>query len=71
MRKLAPVILLVLGLGIIGYGFSEKDDSQATIDLGKTEIDIGKKDSAFNAYFLLGGVLAAAGLVMLVSGKQA
>ena len=71
MRKFLPIALLIIGLAIVAFGLSEKDESQATIDLGKTEIDIGKKDSAFNTYFVLGGILAAAGVVMLVTGRKA
>lgn len=70
MNKSLPTILLVLGLVIVGYGLMKKDDGQAEIDLGKTEITLGKSDSAFNGYFILGGVLAAAGLVMLLAKKR-
>lgn len=70
MNKALPTILLVLGLVIVGYGLMKKDDGQAEIDLGKTEITLGKSDSAFNGYFILGGVLAAAGLVMMLAKKR-
>ncbi|MBK6776688.1 MAG: hypothetical protein IPG74_12920 [Flavobacteriales bacterium] len=70
MRKTLPIVLLILGLAVVGYGLMKKDDAQATIDLGKTEIDIGKPDSAFNGYFLIGGLLAVAGIVLLVNGKK-
>ena len=70
MRKAIPLLLLLGGLAIVGYGLMKKDDQQVSIDLGKTEIDLGKKDSAFNLYFVVGGIAAAAGLVMVVSGKK-
>jgi len=70
MNKSLHTILLVFGLVIVGYGLMKKDDGQAEIDLGKTEITLGKSDSAFNGYFILGGVLAAAGLVMLLAKKR-
>lgn len=70
MKNALPMVLLVIGLAVIGYGLIEKDDSQATIDLGKTEIDIGKKDSAFSPYFIIGGIAAVAGVVMLAIGKK-
>ncbi len=70
MKKLIPTGVLILGLIIVGVGLMRKDDAQATIDLGKTEIDIGKQDSAFNGYFIIGGLVAVAGLIMLVRGKN-
>ena len=70
MQKLLPTGLLILGLAILAYGFMKKDDSQTTIDLGKTEIDIGKEDSAFNGYFIVGGLVAVVGLVLLVAGRK-
>jgi len=69
MNKPLPLILLIVGLAIIGYGLLKKDDGQAEIDLGKTEITLGKKDSAFNMYFIVGGIAAAAGLVLML-GKN-
>lgn len=69
MKKLLPTALVILGLGIVSLGLMRKDDSQATIDLGKTEIDIGKKDSAFNGYYIVGGLVALVGAVLLVRGR--
>ena len=60
MKKGLPIILLVIGLAVIGYGLMEKDKGQASIDLGKTEINIGKKDSVFSPYFIIGGIAAIA-----------
>ena len=71
MRRSISTILVVLGIAIIAYGLMKKDDQQATIDLGKTEIDIGKKDSAFNGYFIFGGIAALIGVVMLATGRKA
>lgn len=70
MNKSLPTILLIIGLAIIGYGFMKKDDGQATVDLGKTELKLGKSDSAFNGYFIVGGLAAAAGLVLLLAKKK-
>lgn len=69
MKKGLPIILLVIGLAVIGYGLMEKDKGQASIDLGKTEINIGKKDSVFSPYFIIGGIAAAVGLVLLATGR--
>ncbi|MEO8590259.1 MAG: hypothetical protein ABI432_12875 [Flavobacteriales bacterium] len=66
MNKPLPLILLIAGLAIIGLGLMKKDDGQAEIDLGKTEITLGKSDSAFNPYFIVGGVAAAAGLALIL-----
>ena len=66
MNKNTPaILLLVLGLLLIGYGLMKKDDGQATLDLGKTELTLGKSDSAFNGYFIAGGIAAVAGLLFL------
>lgn len=70
MNKSLPALLLLVGLAIIGYGLLKKDDGQATVDLGKTEVTLGKSDSAFNGYFLAGGIVAAAGLVLLLAKKK-
>lgn len=70
MNKSLPALLLIIGLAIIGYGLMKKDDGQATIDLGKTELTLGKSDSAFNGYFIAGGIVAAVGLVLLLVKKQ-
>ena len=70
MKKPVPIVLLVIGLLIIGYGLMQKDEGQAEIDLGKTEIQLGKKDSAFSMYFIVGGIAAVAGLVMLATGRK-
>lgn len=70
MRKALPLLLLVAGLAVVGYGLVEKDDQQSTIELGKTEIQLGKRDGAFSPFFIAGGILAAAGLVLLVRGGK-
>ncbi len=70
MRKALPLILLIAGLAIIGFGLREKDQKQVSIDLGKTEIDLGKKDSFFSPYFILGGIAAVAGIAMLATGRK-
>lgn len=70
MKNTLPFVVLVIGLAIIGYGLLEKDEGQASIEIGKTEIDIGKKDSAFSPYFIIGGIAAAAGAVLLAVRKK-
>ncbi len=70
MRNALPTILLVVGLAIIGYGLIQKDEKQASIELGDTEIQLGKKDSFFSPYFIIGGLAAAAGLVIMLTGRK-
>lgn len=70
MNKFLPTALLIIGLVVVGFGLMRKDEGQASLDLGVAEIEVGKSDSAFSGYFIVGGILAAAGLVMLVSGKK-
>ncbi len=64
-KNIPAILLLVLGLLVIGYGLMKKEDGQATVDLGKTEITLGKSDSAFNGYLIVGGIATVAGLVLL------
>jgi hypothetical protein len=71
MRNALPTILLVVGLAIIGYGLVQKDDKQTSIELGDAEIQLGKKDSFFSPYFIIGGIVAAAGLVIMLTGRKA
>ncbi|MCB9184249.1 MAG: hypothetical protein H6591_10045 [Flavobacteriales bacterium] len=66
MKQIIGIILLLAGLAIIGMGLFRKDEGHAEIDLGKTEITLGKSDSVFTPYFILGGLAAAAGVVLLV-----
>lgn len=70
MNKGIAIVLLIAGLVIIGFGLLRKDEGQAEIDLGKAEITLGKPDSAFNGYFVVGGVAAAAGLVLLAMKRK-
>jgi hypothetical protein len=70
MRRGIAIILLLIGAAVVIYGLNEKDKGQASLDLGKTEINIGKKDSAFSPYFIMGGIVALAGVVMLVRGRK-
>ncbi len=70
MKNTLPTLLLIAGLAIVALGFLRKDEGQAEIDLGKTEITLGKSDSAFSPYFIVGGIAAAAGLIMLVGGRR-
>ena len=70
MKRGLAIILLVIGLGVIVFGVTEKDKGQASIEIGKAEIDIGKKDSAFSPYFIVGGIAAIAGIVLLAAGGR-
>ncbi|MBK8498074.1 MAG: hypothetical protein IPL52_04475 [Flavobacteriales bacterium] len=70
MRKAVPILLLIAGLAIIGYGLMEQDDRQTTIELGSTEIQLGQKDSAFSPFYIAGGIFAAAGAVLLLRGNK-
>jgi hypothetical protein len=70
MSKTLATILLVAGLAIIGYGLVEKDDKQTHVDLGVAELELGKKDSVFTPYFIIGGIAAIAGIVLLVNGRK-
>lgn len=71
MRNALPAILLVVGLAIIGYGLVQKDDQQTSIGIGDAEIQLGKKNSFFSPYFIIGGIVAAAGFVIMLTGRKA
>lgn len=70
MNKSLPTLLLLIGLAVIGYGLMKKDDGQTKVDLGITKLTLGKGDSAFNGYFIGGGIVAAVGLVLLLAKKK-
>ena len=70
MKNTLGTILLVIGIGIVIYGFVRKDDSQAEIGIGNAEIQVGKSDSAFSGYFIIGGIMALAGVVIMATGKR-
>lgn len=70
MNKSLPTVLLLIGLAVIGYGLMKKDDGQTKVDLGITKLTLGKSDSAFNGYFIGGGIVAAVGLVLLLAKKK-
>lgn len=70
MKRLIAIILLVIGISVICLGFVRKDEGQAEIDLGNTEITLGKSDDVFSPYFILGGLAAAAGIVLLAKGSR-
>ena len=70
MKNTIATILLILGIGIVIYGLVRKDDQQASIGIGDAELQLGKSDSAFSGYFIIGGVMAVAGLVILATGRR-
>ncbi len=70
MKNTIATILLVLGLGIVIYGLVQKDDSQAEIGIGDAELQVGKSDSAFSGYFIIGGIMAVAGIVIMATGRK-
>lgn len=70
MRRTLSIILLLAGLATIGYGLVKKDDGQGQVDLGIAEIKVGKKDSVFTPYFIIGGIAALAGIVLLTTGRK-
>lgn len=71
MKRGLAIIIFLLGCAVIIYGINEKDQGQASVEIGSTEIDIGKSDAAFSPYFVVGGLITLAGLVLLArSGRQ-
>ena len=55
---------------MIIHGLNGKDKGRTSIDLGKSEFDIGKKDSAFSPYFIVGGIAALVGIVLVAAGGR-
>jgi hypothetical protein len=55
---------------VIIHGLNGKDKGRTSIDLGKSEFDIGKKDSAFSPYFIVGGIAALVGIVLVAAGRS-
>lgn len=70
MKNTIATILLALGIGVVIYGLVRKDDQQASIGIGDAELEVGKSDSAFSSYFIIGGIMAVAGIVIMATGRK-
>lgn len=70
MKNTIAIILLVLGLGLVIYGLASKEDQQADINIAGAELEVGKSDRAFSGYFIVGGLMAVAGVIMMAAGKR-
>ena len=54
---------------MIIHGLNGKDKGRTSIDLGKSEFDIGKKDSAFSPYFIVGGIAALINMIRITAAR--
>ena len=70
MKNTIAILLLVVGLGLVIYGVVSKEDQQADINIAGAELEVGKSDSAFSGYFIFGGLMAVAGVIMMAAGKR-
>lgn len=72
MKRTIGIILLVLGIALGIYGFTQYDNSKAGIEIGNLEIsakDEGKSNVAFIT-MIIGGVGLIAGLVLMTNGRR-
>ncbi|RIA08925.1 hypothetical protein OE09_0750 [Flavobacteriaceae bacterium MAR_2010_72] len=67
MNKTVKMILLVVGLGLVGYGIYTLISPEASVDLGVVEAEVQDNN---NAYITIGLGLASVVLSML-GGKKA
>ncbi|MFC4720716.1 hypothetical protein ACFO5O_00165 [Geojedonia litorea] len=67
MNKTVKMILLVVGIGLIGYGIYTLISPEASVDLGVVQAEVQDNN---NAYITIGLGLASVVLSML-GGKKA
>lgn len=67
MKKIVPIVLVVLGVALGVMGFMQMGDSSSSLSVGDVEISATDESSQTQAYVLLGlgalGVIAGAGMM--------
>ena len=67
MKNIFAIIVLVVGIGLLVYGFISYDDSKTLLEIGDLEIKDGNKTPGNNALMMLiaGGILTVGGGFMM------
>jgi hypothetical protein len=61
MKGPLPIFLIILGLAVIGFGLMQKNRLET--DLVRHDVTVAvPKDRAFTHYFVIGAVIAVAGI---------
>lgn len=67
VKKITPVILIVLGVALGVMGFMQMGDSSSSLSVGDVEISATDESSRTQSYVLMGlgalGVIAGAGMM--------
>ncbi len=67
MKKIVSIILILLGIGLGYVGFTDLQDSSASVEIGEFELGVEDSSSKNQAYIMLGlgvlSVLIGAGLL--------
>jgi hypothetical protein len=59
-----PIFLIILGIAVIGFGMMQQHRLET--DLVRHDVTVAvPKEKAFTHYFIIGGVIAVAGVVGL------
>ena len=60
-----PIFLIILGIAVIGFGMMQEHRLETGVVRHNTEVAV-PKDEAFTHYYVIGGVIAIAGMIGIV-----
>ena len=65
MKKILSVLLIIVGIAAIAYGWIDYQESQELIEIGELEVEAGqqKPQQSTILYWIGGGVAIVAGLL--------
>jgi len=65
MKRIISILLIIIGVAAVIYGFIEYQESQELIEVGQLEVETGSKSPGQTAiwYWIGGGVAIVAGLL--------
>lgn len=65
MKKIISLLLIIIGIAALVYGFIEYQESQELLEIGQLEVETGDKTPGKTAvwYWIGGGVAIIAGLL--------
>lgn len=65
MKRIISILLIVIGIAAVVYGFIAYQESQELIEIGQLEVEAGSKSPGQTAiwYWIGGGLAIVAGLL--------